>query len=160
ELTLWMSRRQLKEEADDFHYHDRLPISEAARSICDREASKSGGGAPLGDFEGLRQLAGGGCEERSAKRVGGIDGIGEVAKDGAGEGCVKIGAAGIASSLAELGGGPVDAPGGGRGLRGLQSGESFFDALARPGEIARSESEVGLEVPGPRLQGGIGSGEG
>jgi hypothetical protein len=26
ELTLWMRRRQLQEEADDFHFPDRLPI--------------------------------------------------------------------------------------------------------------------------------------
>jgi hypothetical protein len=26
ELTLWMRRRRLEEEADEFHYHDRLLI--------------------------------------------------------------------------------------------------------------------------------------
>jgi hypothetical protein len=36
ELTIWMRRRQLKKEADDFRYHGRLPISEAEFDQGDR----------------------------------------------------------------------------------------------------------------------------
>jgi hypothetical protein len=43
-----------------------------------------------------------------------------VAQDRAGEGFVKIGAAGIAIALADLGSGPVDAPRYGRGLGRFQ----------------------------------------